>query len=1219
MSRVGSRTFVGTLGIWGVLCAIAAAIPVTAECPEPAIITQVGSSGGEAHVRTPGVDDSSQFLGPLRARGVGDPVGGSCRDNRTWQPTGWCCRPSSTNGVGGWGAGPGMDGCGITPTVTHPGQTAVMPSDASAAGSNAFATADCSGGACQATDRLLVHGTLDPALVDSGAEFYTIAGNGDSYVDLSVPASYFDFDDTGFFDCTGGLGSSVALNTHVVLWGTEIINNAMSIGAINAIIERASLTLPGTTSYNLAAFSAGPLKGAPIEVKRDDGAGGISTEEWDLSVCRSGGVSGGTETASRNDCVPGGTTPGQGGAISMTFNLKPKLTFVKRGDPTCIVTIDTGLAVPMVSEPFKWNDTPAPHVITVAPGVGFDRTCDGAVDPPSVGGSSTGNWFPGTFIPRCPDDPPCTQREPVTRLFRFRGPGWGLGLHQAVATGGLAELTDTDNDRVLDGADDCNNVFDSDQRDSDGDGVGDACDNCPDICNPDQADSDHNGIGDACDPCFPSCDDSNACTTDMCDPRLGCIHTNNSSACDDGNACTNDSCSPASGCVHTNTTAACDDGIACTTNDRCASGSCAGTPQSANCNDGNACTVDVCVPSVGCEYADSPLGTSCSDGSACTTGDYCVDDGTCIGTPTYSSLPANMVSWWPGDAGTVSGTTVTDVRGGNNGVLAGGATTAAGEVGQAFSFDGVDDLVRVPGFLNTAPTSEVTVLFWQKVSSVKVQSTFVASVSTNPSVFNGHIPFSDGRVYWDFGNISAGGRLSYTPPVSLVGTWQHFALVASQSGNYMRIFRNGVQEAEKTGMTPFVRTNTDLYIGGGPGLPFGGQIDEFAIFSRALSASEIQALYNAGAQGCSPTVPCVTRASGLVSWWPGEGTSDIQGTNHGTAMNGATFAAGRVDSAFKLDGVDDYIGNIGTTSSFSFIQNTGIFTIDAWIKLDDVNAPLTEAITANTSTSGEKGYFFTWDNFSGLQRLDILLANGVLGSPIIFSTSPGHVITTNGWHQVAAVGNGTTITFFVDGVAYAGTGTMGTKSTGNSTAVLSIGRCPYGTPNCQFAGELDEVQIYNGALGAAEIQAMFDAGRAGVCKCTDGDGDGYGAESWLSCRVGQVQDCDDTIATVWLAPLSVTNLRVVGKSPSVVSWDSQGPNVGTGTLYDLVSGSLAALRTTGFAGASCLRPGGGNSHSDTRGNPATGSGYWYLSRARNSCGTATYGSSQRDAGIPACP
>ncbi|HEY2951920.1 MAG TPA: LamG domain-containing protein, partial [Verrucomicrobiae bacterium] len=144
-----------------------------------------------------------------------------------------------------------------------------------------------------------------------------------------------------------------------------------------------------------------------------------------------------------------------------------------------------------------------------------------------------------------------------------------------------------------------------------------------------------------------------------------------------------------------------------------------------------------------------------------------------------------------------------------------------------------------------------------------VQSTFSASAFVNGSVFNAHIPYSDGKVYWDFGDPRTSGRLIWTPPASIVGAWWHFALVASQSGNYMAIYTNGVLAASKSRMTPFVRANMDLDIGGAAslGISFGGLIDEFSIYNRALSASEIQAIYNAGGAGKCLTPVYITRVS----------------------------------------------------------------------------------------------------------------------------------------------------------------------------------------------------------------------------------------------------------------------------------------------------------------------------------------------------------------------
>ena len=55
--------------------------------------------------------------------------------------------------------------------------------------------------------------------------------------------------------------------------------------------------------------------------------------------------------------------------------------------------------------------------------------------------------------------------------------------------------------------------------------------------------------------------------------------------------------------------------------------------------------------------------------------------------------PASLVSWWDGDE--VSGTTAFDIQDGNDGTMIGGVGIVSGKVGNAFSFDGLNDYVEV--------------------------------------------------------------------------------------------------------------------------------------------------------------------------------------------------------------------------------------------------------------------------------------------------------------------------------------------------------------------------------------------------------------------------------------------------------------------------------------------------------------------------------------------
>jgi len=215
--------------------------------------------------------------------------------------------------------------------------------------------------------------------------------------------------------------------------------------------------------------------------------------------------------------------------------------------------------------------------------------------------------------------------------------------------------------------------------------------------------------------------------------------------------------------------------------------------------------------------------------------------------------------------------------------------------GSALSFDGQGQRVRIPDFFTNAPTTEVTVEFWQNVSGLREQSSFCQDDSSrdgwdSSNVFNAHVPYADGWVYWDFGDIEGEGRLYYKPPVSIVGIWQHFAFVASQSGNFMRIYRNGILEAEKAGMTPLSAGSFHLDIGGENNalwqVSFGGILDEFRIWKAARTQTEIQAsMYQ------SLPLPQVN----LVAYWrfdegTGELAHDASGNGRdGILVNGPTW------------------------------------------------------------------------------------------------------------------------------------------------------------------------------------------------------------------------------------------------------------------------------------------------------------------------------------------
>ena len=216
---------------------------------------------------------------------------------------------------------------------------------------------------------------------------------------------------------------------------------------------------------------------------------------------------------------------------------------------------------------------------------------------------------------------------------------------------------------------------------------------------------------------------------------------------------------------------------------------------------------------------------------------------------------AGLVAYWQFDEGQnfigQNSVVVDSTPARQNGLRQGGALYVQRRDDTGLIFDGGASAVRELGIGAIAPTTEVTVEFWQRVDRVGAFSSFILSPDVVPNRFQAHVPYQDGIVYWDFGNVVGipplQGRLTYIPPDSLVGKWEHWAFVASQSGNYMRILRNGVVVAQKDGMTPFIRSAQFMEVG-----RMAGGMDDFRIWNVARTPEQVQAGMYAKLTGLEP-------------------------------------------------------------------------------------------------------------------------------------------------------------------------------------------------------------------------------------------------------------------------------------------------------------------------------------------------------------------------------
>jgi hypothetical protein len=223
----------------------------------------------------------------------------------------------------------------------------------------------------------------------------------------------------------------------------------------------------------------------------------------------------------------------------------------------------------------------------------------------------------------------------------------------------------------------------------------------------------------------------------------------------------------------------------------------------------------------------------------------------------YWSFNGPDISW--------SANTAYDRSGqGNNGTITNMSTSSSptiGKVGQALSFDGVNDNVNLGRVSATESASQLTWSFWAYANVWQDGDGFISK----------EVPYNTGS--WHIGISSScnvgnqlivyiattdgdGGTLGCADISSATGRWIHYAVVfdGTQTGNAnrLKIYVDGVQDSvlDFIGTIPAstIVSANNVRIGSDSAgnANLSGKIDEVRIYNRALSLFEIKQLYNMG-------------------------------------------------------------------------------------------------------------------------------------------------------------------------------------------------------------------------------------------------------------------------------------------------------------------------------------------------------------------------------------
>jgi hypothetical protein len=216
--------------------------------------------------------------------------------------------------------------------------------------------------------------------------------------------------------------------------------------------------------------------------------------------------------------------------------------------------------------------------------------------------------------------------------------------------------------------------------------------------------------------------------------------------------------------------------------------------------------------------------------------------------------PAALISWWPGEDNAL------DRAAANDGSAENGPTFAPGLVGQAFRFNGLNDLIRIASSRTTSFGGAFSVEFWfnptTTIDTGTPNQVLLAKGRYTEGGFNAPVAIQvlggDGRLLVRMPPAPALVSTTTTWPA---GTWQHIAL--SWDGAHYRLYVNGIEEAGLDNAFSIIDSTDEITLGNADGFAaagFAGLVDEAALYNRALSAAEVAAVHAARGLGkCTAT------------------------------------------------------------------------------------------------------------------------------------------------------------------------------------------------------------------------------------------------------------------------------------------------------------------------------------------------------------------------------
>ncbi len=291
-------------------------------------------------------------------------------------------------------------------------------------------------------------------------------------------------------------------------------------------------------------------------------------------------------------------------------------------------------------------------------------------------------------------------------------------------------------------------------------------------------------------------------------------------------------------------------------------------------------------------------------------------------------------------------------------------------------FEGAD-YIEVPASVFNTVDSQITISFWQygdPLLQPQNNILFEGLDNNGLRVLNAHLPWSDGKVYWDAGNVGTlldRGSKSASPALYEQG-WSHWAFVKDARTGNMRIYLNGTLWLNLTGKYAAMTNISKFRIGSGAngGNHYDGWMNEFQIWDTALDVATIKSWMN---KDVDATHPYYQNLRLYYKFDEGNGYVATDASPH--AHNGNQWGAPQYTTLFDNIGIRNHqYADVRPQVVFEqgqFVQDTITTVVVDTI----VNAPLTIQYFNNaTNPTVATDSFYYWAPYYADYVYD---ANGV--------------------------------------------------------------------------------------------------------------------------------------------------------------------------------------------------------------------------------------------------